>query len=190
MSTQALSLLPGGCAVLRAADPDDGGSPPLSPLPGAWLEAGPRAELTLTLFDTWPRALWHAGRLLVGDGKKLYLMDASRPGEPLAALDGAAPPRFAWELPEGPLAGAIGPLLELRALDGEVELRVDQRWWWLRNEDDKIGKEAALALKASVENGCSWGFMHSKLNQYVPFEFKGYDDDPKVYDAFKDVTGK
>lgn len=58
------------------------------------------------------------------------------------------------------------------------------------NEDDKIGHEAASALKASVDNGCSWGFMHSKLNQYEPFEFKGYTDDPKVYEAFKAVSGK
>ena len=58
------------------------------------------------------------------------------------------------------------------------------------NEDDKVGEEAALALKASVENGCSWGFMHSKINQYEPFEFNGYDDDPKVYDTFKKGTGK
>ncbi len=57
------------------------------------------------------------------------------------------------------------------------------------NEDDKVGQEAALALQASIENGCSWGFMHSKLNQYEPFEFHGYNDDPTVYDTFKKVTG-
>jgi hypothetical protein len=56
------------------------------------------------------------------------------------------------------------------------------------NEDDKIGEEAARALQACVENGCSWGFMHSKLNQYEPFEFNGYDDDRTVYDKFKQVT--
>ena len=32
--------------------------------------------------------------------------------------------------------------------------------------------------------------MHSKLNQYEPFEFHGYDDDRQVYDKFKEVTGK
>lgn len=58
------------------------------------------------------------------------------------------------------------------------------------NEDDKIGGDGARALQASVENGCSWGFMHSKLNQYEPFEFNGYEDDPKVYDKFKEMTGK
>ncbi|NIO39859.1 MAG: hypothetical protein GTO41_06500 [Burkholderiales bacterium] len=58
------------------------------------------------------------------------------------------------------------------------------------NEDDKVGDEAVLAMKACVENGCSWGFMHNNLNQYEPFEFNGYDDDPKVYDKFKEVTGE
>jgi hypothetical protein len=58
------------------------------------------------------------------------------------------------------------------------------------NEDDKIGEEAAWALQACAENGCSWGFMHSKLNQYEPFEFNGYEDDRTVYDKFKEVTEK
>jgi len=57
------------------------------------------------------------------------------------------------------------------------------------NEDDKIDGDGARALQACVENGCSWGFMHSKLNQYEPFEFNGYDDDRKVYDEFKRATG-
>jgi hypothetical protein len=58
------------------------------------------------------------------------------------------------------------------------------------NEDDKIGDEAVMALQACVENGCSWGFMHNRLNQYEPFEFNGYDDDRKVYDKFRKVAGK
>ena len=58
------------------------------------------------------------------------------------------------------------------------------------NEDDKVGRDAVLALKACVENGCSWGFMHKRINQYEPFEFKGFHDDPEVYDTFKEVTGK
>jgi hypothetical protein len=58
------------------------------------------------------------------------------------------------------------------------------------NEDDKVGDEAVQALQACVENGCSWGFMHKNLNQYQPFEFKGYDDDRKVYDKLKELTTK
>jgi hypothetical protein len=45
-------------------------------------------------------------------------------------------------------------------------------------------------LQACVENGCSWGFMYNKLNQYEPFEFNGYSDDREVYDKFKKVTEK
>ncbi len=58
------------------------------------------------------------------------------------------------------------------------------------NEDDKIGTQGARALQACVENGCSWGFMHSKLNQYEPFEFNGYDDDHTVYDKFAEMTAQ
>ncbi len=58
------------------------------------------------------------------------------------------------------------------------------------NEDDKLAQQAVEALQASVENGCSWGFMHSQLNQYEPFEFHGYDDDRQVYDKFRQVTAK
>jgi len=58
------------------------------------------------------------------------------------------------------------------------------------NEDDKIGDEAVPALQACVGNGCSWGFMHKNLNQYQPFEFKGYEDDRKVYDKLKELTTK
>lgn len=56
------------------------------------------------------------------------------------------------------------------------------------NEDDKVGEDGAAALKATVASGCSYGFMNKLVNQYQPFEFNGYDDDPLVYDAFKDVT--
>jgi len=56
------------------------------------------------------------------------------------------------------------------------------------NEDDKTGRLAAAAAEASVAAGASWGFMHSRLNQYAPFEFKGSDDDPAVYRTLKKLT--
>jgi hypothetical protein len=46
------------------------------------------------------------------------------------------------------------------------------------NEDDKIGLAGAQAARITVESGAGWGFMHSRKNQYVPFEFDGADDDP------------
>jgi hypothetical protein len=56
------------------------------------------------------------------------------------------------------------------------------------NEDDKNGREAAEAARASVENGASWGLMLNTLNQYEPFEFKGSADDPRVYETLKSLT--
>jgi hypothetical protein len=56
------------------------------------------------------------------------------------------------------------------------------------NEDDKRGNEAARAAAASVAAGGSWGFMHSKVNQYFPLEFHGAADDPVVYAELKRLT--
>jgi len=56
------------------------------------------------------------------------------------------------------------------------------------NEDDKTGKVGAAALAYSVINGAAWGFMESGVNQHIPFEFKGKNDDPEVYTAFKNMS--
>ena len=58
----------------------------------------------------------------------------------------------------------------------------------LCNEDDKVGEEGVRAARASVQAGCSWGLMHSGLNQYHPFTFGGPGDDPQVYAAVKALT--
>ncbi len=56
------------------------------------------------------------------------------------------------------------------------------------NEDNKLAVKAAKAAQLSVANGASWGFMHNKMNQYIPFEFHGIEDDPIVYAMFKSLT--
>lgn len=56
------------------------------------------------------------------------------------------------------------------------------------NEDDKVGKAGAAALTYSVLNGAGWGFMESGVNQHIPFEFKGKEDDPEVYLMFNNMT--
>jgi hypothetical protein len=52
------------------------------------------------------------------------------------------------------------------------------------NEDDKTGLEGAEALRLSVSNGCGWGYMNNRQNQYIPFTFEGVMDDTTVYKAF------
>lgn len=56
------------------------------------------------------------------------------------------------------------------------------------NEDAKIGAEAAAALRASVENGASYGLMLEQHNQRFPFHFDGAADDPVFYAELKKVT--
>ena len=56
------------------------------------------------------------------------------------------------------------------------------------NEDDKTGKEGAMALALSVINGCGWGYMNTSQNQYMPFKFEGVKDDTVVYNLFRKVT--
>ncbi len=58
------------------------------------------------------------------------------------------------------------------------------------NEDDKIGPDGAEAARRAVEAGASWGFMHSRANQYAPFTFQGPADDPDVYRILAQLTGR
>jgi len=56
------------------------------------------------------------------------------------------------------------------------------------NEDDKQGHTAAQAAELCVANGASWGLMLSALNQYIPLEFHGSQDDPIVYRKLRQIT--
>jgi len=56
------------------------------------------------------------------------------------------------------------------------------------NEDDKVSEAGVMALTLSVMNRCGWGFMHSAQNQTIPFNFSGMNDDPDVYNMFKNAT--
>ena len=56
------------------------------------------------------------------------------------------------------------------------------------NEDDKLGADGATAAERSVAGGASWGFMHSRVNQYFPLQFNGTKDDRVVYQALRRLT--
>ncbi len=58
------------------------------------------------------------------------------------------------------------------------------------NEDAKIGDAGANAAAVCVVHGASWGFMNEKVNQHFPFSFQGAADDPKVYAALRELTGR
>lgn len=56
------------------------------------------------------------------------------------------------------------------------------------NEDAKTGVPGRVAAETCVGLGVSWGLMADKVNQDFPFEFRGAEDDPEVYRAFKRLT--
>lgn len=58
------------------------------------------------------------------------------------------------------------------------------------NEDDKTGKRAVAAMRASVASGCAYGLMLKEHNQTFPFHFDGAADDPAFYSALKAITSE
>ena len=58
------------------------------------------------------------------------------------------------------------------------------------NEDDKVGAQAAAALKATVSSGAAYGLMLKDHNQSFPFHFEGAADDPVFYAALKAITSR
>ncbi|MCA9157014.1 MAG: serine hydrolase [Planctomycetales bacterium] len=56
------------------------------------------------------------------------------------------------------------------------------------NEDDKTGRQAVAAMRATVGSGASYGLMLQAHNQTFPFHFDGAGDDHQFYAALKDLT--
>jgi hypothetical protein len=56
------------------------------------------------------------------------------------------------------------------------------------NEDSRTGSAAAAAASASVKAGASYGLMVERQNQYYPFDFEGWSDDPTAYDRYAALT--
>lgn len=136
-------LRAGGCVRLPAegtpqeATADDYGALPLS-LPEG-LEARPARleKRALTVHDSWPWSLWYAGRALVGDGRRLTLFDLTTDEQAPMTVDLRRPPPSAKDLPPD-LERQVSPLLGIRALLPRAKLHLEQRWWSVRNADDKI----------------------------------------------------
>ncbi len=167
-----LALRPGGCVVVPAADDD--GTPPLPVPEGLRCAAGAPAHRSLTLFDTWPWDLWHAGRALLGDGDQLHIIDRRDPRSPLVTVPGAAPPAFHWEQPAALAALTAGPQ-DLRAVLPQATLPVAQRWWAVRNEDDKI------VLRLLEQR---WGH-DTRTVQLVPLRGYGEEADAVLAGVYK-----
>ncbi len=137
-----IHLHPGDCWV---ADPHDDSLHPDLVLPeGFTLKGANPQNMTLRLFDTWTWSLWHAQRVLLGDGEHLFWLDREALGVVLMRLDGQAPPALASQMEGWPLEAEIGPLIDLRALMDGLNIEVRQRRWLLA---DAQGTGVAWALE-------------------------------------------
>ncbi len=58
------------------------------------------------------------------------------------------------------------------------------------NEDNKIGEEAKEAMKKTVSNSASWGYLNLEVNQFVPLQFNGIADDSLVYNEMKRLVSE
>ncbi len=171
MMNPGILLGAGGCWTLPPADDGASDEDPVAPLlapAGLTVEAHEGIDLKITLFDAWHWSLWHFGRLLIGDGHKLRIVDRARPGTPIAQVPIAVPPRFAWEQPEGPLADLVAPRLGLRAVVPMASVDVGQRAWLVRNGDQKI----VVRLVEHV-----WGPGPRTLSL---LSLRGYDDEAQM----------
>lgn len=155
-------LREGGCLLSASAD-----GLPLDMPAGMTAELTEEAQLELTLYDTWPCALWHSGRALIGDGAVVRLLDLKLPSQPRVAVPGSSPEPLAWDQPAA-LAAQTAARQKLRAVLPQTTFELTQRWWALRNEDDKI-------VVRLLEQ--SWG-EHTRTVQVV--SLRGYGEEAQA----------
>ena len=101
----------------------------------AGFEIEPPVAVTATVFDTFDGRLHHAGLRLEHDGHSLVL---SGPGTVPARLDREDAPRFARDLPPGPLRNRLLDIVEVRALLPLVTVSAIVRRAVSRNRDGKV----------------------------------------------------
>ncbi|NJN82995.1 MAG: CHAD domain-containing protein [Caldilineaceae bacterium] len=93
-----------------------------------------------TYYDTFDWRLYAAGSLLeVSAEESGFLLQWRKLDDdrPQATLATPTMPRFAWDLPAGPLRAALEPLLTMRALLPVIRTRVVGRAINVLNEDEK-----------------------------------------------------
>jgi len=112
------------------------------------LETEPQKTISNIYYDSFDWRLYKAGTSLrrENEGKEKRLvwsnLDGSRPRE-TARLDGPMP-RFAWDFPPGLTREGLTPLLEMRALLPQVEVKGRIRMFRLLDDQDKTVLRLAL----------------------------------------------
>lgn len=105
------------------------------------LAAEPERVLESTYFDSFDWRLYLAGGLLheeqEEDARRLVWNAVDEGTPPVTYPLQAETPSFAWDLPQSPLRARLQPLLEMRALLPQVQVRVSRRTFRVLDEEEK-----------------------------------------------------
>ncbi len=103
------------------------------------MHEGPPQRCRRRLYDSFDWRLFHAGLLLehsdCGDGGRLYLHNGKGSAR---VIERRRPPRFAADLAEGPLRGALEGALEMRALLPQAIVCSERRSFRLEDAEGKL----------------------------------------------------
>jgi CHAD domain-containing protein len=135
------------------------------------LAAGPSSTIEATVLDTFDGRVRAGGRVLVHDGLQLVL--STLDGEEVAAAPVARRPErlMAEDLAPGPLADALGPLLDIRTATPLARLRVRRRVLRVLDEERKTVVRIALD-EATTGTGAQRTPLAPRVR---PLAVRGYD---------------
>ncbi|UCH47796.1 MAG: CHAD domain-containing protein [Betaproteobacteria bacterium] len=115
----------------------------------------PGSNYTLHYLDTFDWRLYRTGRTLsaVRNKSNRKLVLATRAGEILQSIAGAAPPAFARNLPPGRFRHAIAGTIEPRRLLARARLKIHETIVRILNTDEKTVVRLALQTRALSKSG-------------------------------------
>lgn len=152
----------------------------------------PGELVTITCFDSFDWRLFQAGYVLQmktpakGEGHGTLSLTCRNAGKTVVCEQIALPPRFfpgfAKDLPPGPLADIVAPLLAMRKLLPSGDKLATQSQIAIRNEDQKI---VARLMIVQIDLGGEDG--HTSLTQLHCRAIRGY---PKPFALLANATRK
>ncbi len=135
-----------------------------------------QAETTCqrTYYDSFDWRLYARGYTLsieTSNGERWLNLHQEKGYVSQQRLPGHPPPRFVWELPDGPIRTKLAPLLDMRALLPLTEIH--SRYWHLKwlNKDGKTVLRITIEQNQTVDNG---GNVHPLPGRVRIRPVKGY----------------
>jgi CHAD domain-containing protein len=128
----------------------------LSDLADAGFVIGPPTPLTSTVLDTFDGRLHEAGLRLEHRTDTLVL---TGPGASVASLPATVAPRFATDLPPGPMRARLADITEIRAMLPVATLTASTRRAERRNADEKVVAAVTIQQRVAVGGDAIRGWL-------------------------------